>query len=265
VAQQRALASREEQTKRMRQLTQIIVRFLLEPLEEIMQLAKRYAKNPQEVRGSRESWRIVLDSGKRQQRMIEAILELATIFYGKTRPKISRIELCSIVNKMPDFFANELRDKTLTLNVKIPDAPLYVWANRQSLEAYIVGAMVANAIKNSPPSNEISVELAEFQDGPKKFVGLTVSDKGPVPSAEELAQLFEPVTSSHSEKASFEIILKLHLMIAKGHIGHFGGQVLVSENEGEGRSLLGTRVVAHFRSAARESEPLELGEPKRAA
>jgi len=172
------------------------------------------------------------NSARRMMALISDLLDLARIEAGMAgNPKPN--DLAQIVRDLLPNFTLQLQEKSLELQVDIPDTPLPVLADRQRLEQ-IVANFVSNAIKYNFDGGQVSVKL----EARGKEVWFSVSDTGPgIPPAAQ-AQLFQKFYRvPEVQEATGARGTGLGLSIVKAIAEASGGRVWVKSRVGQGSTF----------------------------
>jgi PAS domain S-box-containing protein len=160
-------------------------------------------------------------------RLVDDLLDAARISRGKVRIRAARLDLAGLVNRVADEYRPVLEQAGLTLTAAA-DGPLWVRGDPDRL-AQVVGNLLHNAGKFTPPGGRIDVRLGRHGDE----AVLTVRDTGPGVPPEMLPRLFDMYSQGGgTERGSGG--LGLGLAMVKGLVELHGGRVRADSPEGGG-------------------------------
>ncbi len=167
-------------------------------------------------------------------RLVDDLLDVARISRGRIHLREEQIDLAASVRTTVEDQLSAITAAGLELDLELPAAPLWVAGDATRL-AQIVGNVLHNAVKFTPPGGRISVALKE--EG-RDTVLLTLRDTGIGMEAELLARRFEPFSQSRSNPVHDRGGLGLGLALVKSLVELHGGTVEAS-SPGTGQ---GTRI-----------------------
>lgn len=171
----------------------------------------------------------ILAQSERLSQLVREMLALSRAEAGSDAPSPVATELGAAVWHGLDTYAPLAQARTVALHYDAPDAPLHVRASQEALER-IVGNLLDNAVKYSPPSGRVQVRLVA--EG--VLARLSVRDEGPGIAAEYHDRVFERffrVDESRSREAGgtgLGLAIVKHLAVA------LGGRVGVESAPGRG-------------------------------
>ena len=215
----------------------------------------------------RQFVRIIGDQTDHMNALVADLLDVARIETGALAVAPEPAEVAVLVDRARSGFANAGGKNTLAIDVE-PDLPL-VMADRRRI-VQVLGNLLSNAARNSPPSSVIRVSAA--RDG--VHVALSVADEGRGIPPESLPHLFRKFATAHSGEREEDT--GLGLAICKGIVEAHGGRIW-AESAGPGLGARFTFTLPTVEeagsgpagarlpvaSAARGREPQDAGEPVR--
>jgi len=217
----------------------IIAHDLRNPLTGIYgqaQLLKRMLEKDGAGDHLRQSAEAIATSAKRMETMIRDLVDSARLEAGQVQLSAVPLDLCSYVFDLRRRLMGATGAKRI--RVKAPLCLPMVLADPDRLER-VLGNLLGNALKYSPPDGEVTVTLAE-QDG---SVEVSVSDRGPGIAPEELPHLFERYYRARAGRQCSEG-LGLGLYIAKSLVEAHGGHIWVESELGKGTTFFFTLPLA---------------------
>jgi two-component system, OmpR family, sensor kinase len=134
---------------------------------------------------------IIQSENKFMSRLVEELLTLARMDSGQIRLNKEPLDLSDLALEVIERFAPIAEQKGIQL--KTGDLPeLFILGDRVTL-AQMVGNLVDNAIKYSPPGEDqwVCVETGTGQDGTDSFAWVRVVDNGSGIAGEHIPHLFD--------------------------------------------------------------------------
>ena len=214
-----------------RRLTADVSHELRTPLTALrgeIEVALRAERSPRE-------YQVVLRSGLEEIERLSAMSEdlllisraearLITLQRGPT-------DLSGIVRRALDDLRARIEEKRLDVRPSL-DAGIEPGALDPLLVARLVGQLLDNAVKFTPPDGQVVVET-ELARSARGGVHLAVENAGPGVAAEDLPHLFEPFyRADHARTRGSGTGLGLALVAAIAHL--HGGSVQAQNRDGRG-------------------------------
>jgi signal transduction histidine kinase len=173
----------------------------------------------------------ILASAHQLLKLINDILDLATIEAGYMQLETARIEVREVLDAVINLTRERARSRDLTLALNCPSDVGGIEADDRRVKQALFN-LVSNSIKFTPPGGEITIE-AERCDGE---LLLTVADTGiGIPKSEQ-ARVFEKF-----ERGTRQLGAGLGLALVKSLIELHGGSVAIESATG-----WGTRVICRL-------------------
>ena len=186
---------------------------------------------------------IIVGESERLTALIENVLDFARLERGKASYDFAVSDLCEVVQRSVDIYKFRAERENVTLNLKLPSAPLLARIDKRALELAVMN-LIDNALKYAKDGALVDVECDESSTG--TFV--KVSDYGPGIPRHEQTRIFERFfrgsSADETRARGSGIGLSLVRHIAQAH----GGRVRVSSPihpDGRGTSFtieLGKRI-----------------------
>jgi signal transduction histidine kinase len=182
----------------------------------------------------------MLASAQRMSRLIDDLLDLASLREGRLAMRRCRCAPADLLRGAVDELGAAAREKGLELSYSLPPALPDVHCDGDRL-LQVLGNLASNAI-NATGHGQIRL-AAERCDGEVVF---SVSDTGPGISEEEQALLFEPFR--RGAEAAYRGT-GLGLAISRALVEAHGGRIWVESRPGEGATFRFTLPAASWEPA----------------
>jgi signal transduction histidine kinase len=172
----------------------------------------------------------IYKSAEHMLKLVMELLNTSVIESGKIQLKKQYIELSDLASAIIYHFklAASEKNQTINYNYNYEDS-CYIFADSLKIRESIEN-LVSNAIKYSPYHTEILVSLYEEDH----YTYLSVVDKGPGISDEDLSKLFGKFQRLTAQPTAGESSTGLGLYIAKQIIELHDGEIIVESKLGEG-------------------------------
>jgi signal transduction histidine kinase/CheY-like chemotaxis protein len=158
-------------------------------------------------------------------RLIDDLLDVSRIDRGQVELRRQPVELGSVIHHAAEANRPLCTSMRHELTTRLPDGPVYLDADPARL-AQVVGNLLNNACKFTPPGGHIELECAR-RGG---FVDIRVRDDGDGITADELPRVFELFMQADRERSHGG--LGVGLSLVKNLVEMHGGTV---EARSEGR------------------------------
>ncbi len=225
---------------------------ILSPLRD----ALREAANGR-VRFSERQVRRMTRSAERLQRLIDQLLDLATLEAGEMELERRSGDLAAWVRRSAAAFQSKAEQQDIDLSVHTPDAPVESQFDPEKVET-IVSNLVGNAVKFTPEGGRVTVRVTQRRapDGPSETAeeGLSnddlptngvarieVSDTGPGIDPEVQPTLFDRFEQAHQSSDSDTREQQgtgLGLALSRELVELHGGTIDVESMPGEGATFI---------------------------
>lgn len=188
----------------------------------------------------------MVDSAERLQRLIDQLLDLATLEAGRMELDRRPGDVARIVERVAEAFRSKAEQKDLSLEVDGPNARIETRFDPEKVEA-IVSNLVGNAVKFTQSGGTVRVAIQEtdrtdFVEGPngESVVGtvrIDVSDTGPGIAADDQEHLFERFEQVDNSSTRAHEGTGLGLALTQQLVDLHGGTVDVESTPGEGSAF----------------------------
>ncbi len=165
-------------------------------------------------------------------RLTRSYLDYAAIVHGSRPVRLGPFTVISLISEIDRQFASvaAARQISMTTCADPPDAVMVTDASRWQ---QIVGNLVSNALKYTPPGGEVSVVTRAEPDGWL----VIVADSGPGIPADSLERVFDPFFRLPRDELSGIDGSGLGLAICRELATQLDGQVSIESIEGEGTTF----------------------------
>lgn len=166
---------------------------------------------------------------KHLSKLIDELLDISSITYGKISLKLEKLNLVDLVRQSLNDHAQAIERSNLRVVQNLPDTPL--WADVDSTRFFqVFGNLLDNALKFSKPDGTIWVDLSLIpgENGLGSVAVLSVRDSGIGIDPIILPELFEPFTQSDRSLDRSRGGLGLGLSVVKSLVELHGGNVEAS-------------------------------------
>jgi len=188
-------------------------------------LANRYfgALNPRQLDYSHS----ILGSARLLLRLINDILDLATIEAGYMVLETGRIEVCGMLQSVLSLSRERAQSCDLELDLRCPPEIGVIDGDERRLKQALFN-LISNAIKFTPPGGPIRVEAARDADA----LLLTVADTGVGIAPADQARVFEKFEPGVRHSGA-----GLGLSLVRSLIELHGGTIVIESASGQGTKI----------------------------
>ncbi|MBI3380557.1 MAG: PAS domain S-box protein [Aquabacterium sp.] len=183
--------------------------------------------------------------------MMTDVLDLSRIEAGSLPMSIETLAVSKVMEETLALLSNQAAAAGLKLVHHLPDAGVYVKADRVRLRQ-VLSNLLSNAIKYNRAGGQVKVEAMALNEQ----VLITVSDTGQGMTPEQINHLFEPFNRLGAERTAIEGT-GIGLVIVKRLLDLMDGRIEVSSTPGNGSSFRVWLPLA--RPLALDAECAELG------
>jgi signal transduction histidine kinase len=218
--------------KNQHQILHITAHDLKNPISIMPLLADMVLMNKENPRAIEDIAKQLKSAGKRMNRIVNGLLESAREETGRVQLRLKSVNLVPIVKKVIRSNKTIARNKNQVLKTFLPEEAL-VFGDPLKLTE-ILDNLVNNAIKYSPPGEQIHVKLEEEDE----VITIFVKDFGPGLTANDMKNLFRKFTSLSAQPTGGETSTGLGLSIVKQLVdAHRGKIYATSEGKGKGSTF----------------------------
>jgi PAS domain S-box-containing protein len=159
---------------------------------------------------------------RHMQRMIDDLLDVARLTWGKLEFHPRRLDLARLVHVAVEDRRPAAEKAGVTLTVTVPPTPVWVQGDEARL-AQVVTNLLNNALKFTGEGGRVDVDMAAAAE--PRQAAVTIRDTGIGIPADLLPRLFQPFTQGDQTLARVRGGLGLGLAVVKGVVAQHGGRV----------------------------------------
>ena len=178
------------------------------------------ALNDQVLPFSTETFTLLQQETLRLAELVEDVLQLARADAAHGRLDLEPTDLTDVIRSALAPFAPAMEEKSVTVNLDLPDSPVVVAADRRRL-ARIIRNLTDNAVRYSPPGGRVDIRLAADTGQ----VQIDYANNADRLVAEDLPYLFERFYRGEKSRSRQHGGAGIGLAIVKELVEAHGGQV----------------------------------------
>ena len=167
----------------------------------------------------------ILQTAERMTALVQDLLDLARI-EARVGMEMAPCQLAAVIAEVIDQRYHKIQSKGVEIHCEVPEDLPLVWGNGARL-GQVVGNLLDNAIKYTPPHGEIRLRL--YQE--REYLRMDVEDNGPGIPAADLPRVFEKFYRAQADGAPGT---GLGLSIARSIVQAHGGQIWAENRPGKG-------------------------------
>ena len=159
--------------------------------------------------------------------LVDDLLDMARLAEGKVTLRLERVLLADVVREAVDMSMPLVQAGRHALDVKLPDAPLALRADRHRV-AQILSNLLNNAAKYTPQGGAIEIAARVETAGDTNEVAIVVSDNGIGIEAAALETVFDMYAQDHAGSGMAQGGLGVGLNLVQRLVKLHGGRVAAS-------------------------------------
>ena len=180
---------------------------------------------------------IIGDETQKLESLVGDLLDLARLEGGGGTLKMEDVPVKELFRRIADRHGPAIRDRRITLDVKVQPPELTVHADGQRLEQALQN-LAANALRHTPEGGRLSLAAEATPEGPR----ITVRDTGPGIRPEHLPHIFERFYKADAARSATKMSGSgLGLSIVQAIVERHGGTVTAS-NAPDGGAIFEIRI-----------------------
>lgn len=177
-----------------------------------------------------ETLRVVLKNVLRLRTIASDLLDLAWIESGRIELVLRPLDLHALVTMVGHEYQPQLAAKQQQLRIRAATPLPYVLGDETRM-AQIIGNLLSNASKYTPPQGQISIQLAPGNEG---FLELAIEDNGVGISPDDQGYLFNAFFRARAAMGTPASGTGLGLHITRLLVELHGGQIRFMSQPGQG-------------------------------
>jgi PAS domain S-box-containing protein len=171
-------------------------------------------------------------------RMVNDLLDVSRVSHGKIQLHRESAELNDLIARTIDVLRPTIDANQKQIAIELPARPLVMYADPVRLEQ-IIGNLVHNAVKFTPPGGHIGVR-ATLDDG--KGVRISIRDDGDGIAVDALPRVFDLFMQGNTSLDRAQGGLGIGLTLVRGLVELHGGSI-EAQSDGLGR---GSEFIVHL-------------------
>lgn len=183
---------------------------------------------------------LAFDETKRLSRLVQDLLDLASIEAGDVRFNLQKMDPVPVVARVLDKMEPQAEEKRLEVQPDMPpEGMLAIMADPDRLEQVMIN-LLDNAIRFTPEGGQITVRVGEQGNkvgAGEPLVEISVTDTGPGISPEEIDLIWERFYKSDPARTRSRGGTGLGLAIVRELVRRQGGNAYVESRVGEGTTF----------------------------
>ena len=203
------------------------------PLTALRQLAELLSKgrvNSEEVR--QQYYEVLEHESARLQRLVEGLLKFGRMEAGVIRFQFEQIDLAEFLESLAGEFGPEAKRYGCHIELNVPDAVPPVRVDREAL-SYVIWNLLDNAVKYSPDSPSVWVDLVEEHAS----VAIRVRDQGVgIPKGDQ-GRIFQKFVRGESATQLGVPGTGIGLAVAQQIMARHNGDIRVDSEPGTGSTF----------------------------
>lgn len=215
-----------EQQQRERQAKEALLRILCHDISgdlSIIRMSAMISGAPQHVDRLPGAMRNIRDATESIIEMVQTVRSMAALEAGKLSVRLQPVRVADTLKHCVERWQSRAQQKGVALIADIPDASLCVWADTVYFEQTVLGNLIGNAIKFTPPDKHIWLSAKVGRD--PGTVEVRVLDEGMGIPDPLMAHLFDPGKHTNREGTAGEAGTGFGLPLVKQFVQHFGGDI----------------------------------------
>jgi len=255
--EQTARAAAEDASRLKDQFLAIVSHELRTPLNAVLGWAEMLSRRAPDGPLRDRAIRGISEGARRQARLIEDLLDVASIASGKMRLDRTLVDLGDVISDALLIAQPGAAAKQIRLSFERDAWTPKIFGDRVRLEQ-IASNLIANAVKFTPDGGSVDVRMQRAGD----HAEMVFSDTGQGIAAEFLPRVFEPFRQADESTTRVHSGLGLGLSIVKSLAEAHNGTVRVhSAGEGLGSTFVVTLPVAVWDRSTRGAGAPEMPPP----
>lgn len=180
---------------------------------------------------------IISRESRRLTRMVEQVLSYAGIQESRNQYNLQILRLEEVLEKVLQEYASVFEEQKWDIETQVEEELPSVSADPKALESCLRN-LIDNALKYAAEVKSLEVQMISKEESRRRWVEISVQDKGRGIPSSELPHIFEPFYRGADRVASSNPGSGLGLAIVKRHVEAHGGKIRVYSKLAEGSKFL---------------------------
>jgi len=164
--------------------------------------------------------------------LVEDLRVLSLADAGELQLDVEPVEVGKLVHEVVNRVQGTARAKDITLDVRLPDAPLMVSSDDQRL-AQVLLNLLSNALQHTPPDGQVTVDARQVEGE----IHVRVQDTGKGIPAKDLPHIFDRLHRADRARSRDTGGSGLGLSITRSLVEAHGGRIWAHSTEDEGSAF----------------------------
>jgi two-component system, chemotaxis family, CheB/CheR fusion protein len=224
------------------------------PLSSILTWAQLIAKGKVDFEKAKQGAAVIEQNAKTQNHLIDDLLDISRIIIGKLAIDTRSIDPALVIRSAMESVRPMAEKNGIQILVDLPGSVEIIRADPTRLQQ-IIWNLLNNAIKFSPKSSTINIELKFIEDNDKRFARIKVSNTGKGIPPDFLPYIFNRFSQADGSSTRIHGGLGLGLSIVYSLVELQSGTV-IAENaaDGNGAVFTVTFPVVSYQTAITKAE-----------
>lgn len=172
----------------------------------------------------------IKSAAERMKAIVMNLLDIQLIESGRFQVEVGEIELENILTECVEEFQARAAAKDITLQVKLPEIPVTLLADRNALHE-VLDNLISNALKFSSPHSMVIISVERVDNHRTR---ISVQDQGPGLTDEDKSKLFGKFMRLSARPTAGEDSTGLGLSIVKKLVEAMNGRIWCESESGAG-------------------------------
>ncbi len=168
--------------------------------------------------------------------LVTRLLEINRIDQGRLNITPAAFDVGEMCERFLSVYEDRARKKDIRLHFHAPAEAIIAFADRD-VSIQILDNLVSNAVKYSPPSAQVCIEVSGRQDGDEAFARFAVQDEGPGIAEADMPRLFDKFARLAAQPTGGEASVGLGLSITKKLVEAMQGRVWCENQSDRGATF----------------------------
>lgn len=185
----------------------------------------------------KDSLREILVNSENLLQLINGLLDLAKIEAGRMELSLGPVSMGDLLGRVQKMISSLLKKKGHHLEVRLREPFPLIYADERKLQQILLN-LVSNAIKFTPPSGRIAVDVDLVTEKSEDRLKVEVSDNGMGIQQKDMGTVFETFSQVDSSYTREYPGTGLGLALVKKFVEIQGGEIRVESEVGKGSRFI---------------------------